>query len=163
MDTYSTYQRSHLPAVVTGKPIGLGGSMGRIEATGRGVMIVTREALRHLGLKPTQCSAAVPGARKLRPISAPQLAPTGGRRAPPPDTPGAPQNPQAPALEAGQNPLAKTRKPAGPAGGERVPTAQRRELPVDTPAPAATENVITSKNAGSIKARIITEGANGPC
>jgi glutamate dehydrogenase (NAD(P)+) len=163
MDTYSTYQRSYLPAVVTGKPIGLGGSMGRIEATGRGVMIVTREALRHLGLKPTQCSAAVQGAGNVGLISALQLASIGVRVVAISDIHGGLYNPKGLDLEAVQKHLAKTRKLDGLAGGERVTNAQLLELPVDILVPAATENVITSRNAGNIKARIITEGANGPC
>jgi glutamate dehydrogenase (NAD(P)+) len=163
MDAYEIYQRSYLPAVVTGKPIGLGGSLGRIEATGRGVMIVTREALRHLGLKPSQCTAAVQGSGNVGLISALQLASIGVRVVAISDIHGGLYNPKGLDLEAVQKHLAKTRKLDGLAGGERVANAQLLELPVDILVPAATENVITSKNAGNIKARIITEGANGPC
>ncbi|HVQ26545.1 MAG TPA: Glu/Leu/Phe/Val dehydrogenase, partial [Planctomycetota bacterium] len=73
MDTYSMHQRNFLPAIVTGKPISLGGSLGRIEATGRGVMLVTREALRHLGMTPASCTAAVQGAGNVGLVSAMQL------------------------------------------------------------------------------------------
>ena len=74
MDTYSMHQRSYLPASVTGKPISLGGSLGRVEATGRGVMLCAREALKHLGMNPKECTAVIQGAGNVGMISALQLA-----------------------------------------------------------------------------------------
>jgi glutamate dehydrogenase (NAD(P)+) len=163
MDTYSTHERMHLPAVVTGKPIGLGGSHGRIEATGRGVMIVTREALKHLGMNATQCTAAVQGAGNVGLISALQLAGIGVKVVAISDIHGGLYNPRGLDLTKISAHLQKTRKLDGLDIGEKVTNAQLLELPVDILVPAATENVITSRNAGNIKARIITEGANGPC
>ncbi len=163
MDTYSTHERQYLPAVVTGKPIGLGGSLGRIEATGRGVMIVTREALKHLGMKASECTAAVQGAGNVGLISALQLASIGVKIVAISDIHGGLYDKKGLDLPKIQAHLAKTRKLDGLDGGEKVSNAQLLELPVDILVPAATENVITSRNAANIKARIITEGANGPC
>ncbi len=162
MDTYSTHQRQYLPAVVTGKPIGLGGSLGRLEATGRGVMIVTREALKHLGMKPQECTAAVQGAGNVGMISALQLASIGVKVVAISDIHGGIYDPKGLDLPKIAAHLQKTRKLDG-IDGERVTNGQLIELPVDILVPAATENVINSRNAGNIKARIITEGANGPC
>jgi glutamate dehydrogenase (NAD(P)+) len=162
MDTYSMHQRQYLPAIVTGKPIGLGGSLGRIEATGRGVMIVTREALKHLGMNPAQCTAAVQGAGNVGLISALQLARLGVKVVAISDIHGGLYNKNGLDLESIQKHLAKTRKLDGFDGGERISNAQIVELPVDILVPAATENVITSRNAANIKAKVITEGANGP-
>ncbi|MBK8100257.1 MAG: Glu/Leu/Phe/Val dehydrogenase [Planctomycetes bacterium] len=162
MDTYSMHQRAYLPAIVTGKPIGLGGSLGRIEATGRGVMIVTRQALDHLGMKPGDCSAAIQGAGNVGLISALQLSKLGVKVVAISDIHGGLYNKNGLDLEAIQKHLQKTRKLEGFDGGERVSNTQILELPVDILVPAATENVITSRNAANIKAKVITEGANGP-
>jgi glutamate dehydrogenase (NAD(P)+) len=162
MDTYSIHERSHLPAVVTGKPIDLGGSRGRVEATGRGVMIVTREALKHLGMPPKECTAAVQGSGNVGLISAIQLASIGVRVVAISDIHGGLYNPRGLDLQRVQAHLQKNRKLEGLDCGERITNAQLLELPVDILVPAATENVITSRNAANIKARIITEGANGP-
>jgi glutamate dehydrogenase (NAD(P)+) len=163
LDTYSNYQGSWLPAVVTGKPIALGGSAGRIEATGRGVMIVTREALKHLNMNPKACTAAIQGAGNVGMISALQLASIGVKVVAISDIHGALYNKNGLDLDLIQKHLAKTRKLEGLTCGDRITNEQLLELPVDILVPAATENVITAKNAGNIKARVITEGANGPC
>jgi len=163
MDTYSMHQRSYLPAVVTGKPINLGGSLGRIEATGRGVMLVTREALKHLGMKASNCTAAVQGAGNVGLISALQLATLGVKIVAISDMHGGIHNPKGLDLEAVKAHLQKHKRLDGFVGAERVTNAELLELQVDILVPAATENVINSRNAGNIKAKIITEGANGPC
>ncbi|MBL8722462.1 MAG: Glu/Leu/Phe/Val dehydrogenase [Planctomycetes bacterium] len=163
MDTYSMHQRSYIPAIVTGKPVSLGGSLGRVEATGRGVMLVTREALRHLGMNPAQCTAAVQGAGNVGLISALQLQKLGVKVVAISDIHGAVHNPKGLDLEAVRAHLQKHRRLDGFDGGTRIGNAEILELPVDILVPAATENVITSKNAANIKAKIITEGANGPC
>ena len=155
MDTYSVHQASYMPAVVTGKPIGLGGSLGRIEATGRGVMISTRDA-------PQDCTAAVQGAGNVGLISALQLAQLGVKVVAISDIHGGLYNKNGLDLETIRTHLQKTRKLAGLELGDRVSNSELIELPVDILVPAATENVINSRNAQNIKARIITEGANGP-
>lgn len=163
MDTYSMHQRSYLPAIVTGKPVSLGGSLGRIEATGRGVMLCTREALKHLGMNPHECTAAVQGAGNVGLISALQLASIGVKVVAISDIHGALYNPDGLDLEGIRTHLQKHRKLDGFDGGTRISNSEILELPVDILVPAATENVITSRNAENIKAKIITEGANGPC
>jgi len=163
MDTYSMHQRSYIPAIVTGKPVNLGGSLGRIEATGRGVMLCTREALKHLGMNPHECTAAVQGAGNVGLISALQLASIGVKIVAISDIHGALYNPKGLDLEGIRAHLQKHRKLDGFDGGTRMSNSEILELPVDILVPAATENVITSRNAENIKAKIITEGANGPC
>ncbi len=163
MDTYSMHMRQYLPAIVTGKPIGLGGSLGRIEATGRGVMLCTREALKHLGMNPADCTASVQGAGNVGLISALQLAQLGVKVVAISDVHGGLYNKKGLDLEGIKAHLTKSRKLDGFDGGDRITNAEILELPVDILVPAATENVITSRNAENIKARIITEGANGPC
>ena len=163
MDTYVMHQRAYVPAIVTGKPISLGGSLGRIEATGRGVMLVTREACKHLGRNPKECTAAVQGAGNVGLISALQLGTLGVKVVAISDVHGGLHNPRGLDLEGIKAHLQKHRRLDGFDGGTRISNAEILELPVDILVPAATENVITSKNAGNIKAKIITEGANGPC
>jgi len=163
MDTYSMHQRSYLPAIVTGKPVSLGGSLGRIEATGRGVMLVTREALKHLGMNAKDCTAAVQGAGNVGLISALQLATLGVKIVAISDMFGGIHNPKGLDLEAVKAHLQKTKKLEGFEGAAKISNGDLLELPVDILVPAATENVITSRNAGNIKAKIIAEGANGPC
>jgi glutamate dehydrogenase (NAD(P)+) len=163
MDTYAMHHRSYVPAIVTGKPISLGGSLGRVEATGRGVMVCTREALNHLGMKPEQCTAAVQGAGNVGLISALQLASIGVKIVAISDVHGGLHNPNGIDLEGVRAHLQRHRKLDGFDGGTKISNGELLELDVDILVPAATENVITSRNAEKIKAKIITEGANGPC
>ena len=163
MDTYSMHQRSYLPAIVTGKPISLGGSLGRVEATGRGVMLVTREALKHLGMDAKDCTAAIQGAGNVGLISALQLSQLGVKVVAISDVHGGMHNPKGLDLDAIKAHLQKHKKLEGFQGGTRIGNSELLELPVDILVPAATENVISSDNAHKIKAKIITEGANGPC
>ncbi|MCC7066537.1 MAG: Glu/Leu/Phe/Val dehydrogenase [Planctomycetes bacterium] len=163
MDTYSMHNRAYLPAIVTGKPIGLGGSLGRIEATGRGVMLCTREALKHLGMNPKDCTAAVQGAGNVGLISALQLHALGVKIVAISDVHGGLYNEKGLDLEGIKAHLQKSRKLDGFDGGTKITNSEILELPVDILVPAATENVITSRNVENIKAKIITEGANGPC
>jgi glutamate dehydrogenase (NAD(P)+) len=162
MDTYSMHQRQMLPAVVTGKPIPLGGSLGRVEATGRGVMLVAREALKHLGMTPEQCTAAVQGCGNVGLISALQLQKLGVKVVAISDIHGGFHNKNGIDLEAVRVHMQKQKRLDGLEVGDRITNSQLLELPVDILVPAATENVITSRNAANIKARVIAEGANGP-
>ena len=162
MDTYSMHQRAYLPASVTGKPISLGGSLGRIEATGRGVMLCAREALKHLGLNPKECTVAIQGSGNVGMISALQLASIGIKVVAISDVHGALYNPNGLDLAGIRKHMQVQRKIEGFDGGDRLSNNDLLELPVDILVPAATENVITSKNAEKIQARIIVEGANGP-
>ncbi len=162
MDTYSMHARQNCTAIVTGKPIGLGGSQGRIEATGYGLQICTREALQRMGIAPTDCTAAVQGAGNVGKVSAKRLAGMGVRVVAISDIHGAVVNMEGfdvPALVAH---LDRHKSLDGFDNGDRVTNAELLELPVDILVPAATENVVTSKNADRVRARMIVEGANGP-
>lgn len=163
VDTYSMHHRNWLPGVVTGKPVELGGSQGRIEATGRGVQLCTREALAMLNIDPKQCVAAVQGAGNVGMVSADYLTRLGVKIVAVSDIRGGLYDPRGIDIRALREHVQRTRGVHGfVGGGEPVSNAQLLELPVDILVPAATENVITSKNAPSIQAKIIVEGANGP-
>ena len=163
MDTYTMHVRAHTPGITTGKPIALGGSLGRVDATGRGVMLVTKEALSHLGMKPSECTAAVQGAGNVGMISAVQLASIGVKIVAISDIRGGIYEPKGLDIDKVRAHMQKHRTLDGFEVGERLTNSQLLELPVDILVPAATENVITSRNAANIKAKVISEGANGPC
>ncbi|MEM7201254.1 MAG: Glu/Leu/Phe/Val dehydrogenase [Planctomycetota bacterium] len=162
MDTYSMHVRENCTSVVTGKPIGLGGSQGRIEATGHGLQICTREAFAQLGINPKECTGAIQGAGNVGKISAKRLAAMGVKITAISDIYGAIINEDGFDIAALLAHLDKHRSLDGFDAGDRATNAQLLELPVDILVPAATENVITSKNAPRVQARMIAEGANGP-
>ncbi len=162
MDTYTMHVRQHCTAVVTGKPVDIGGSMGRIEATGRGVQITAREALTHIGMNPKECVAAVQGAGNVGSISAHYLNQMGVKVVAISDIRGALYNQDGLDVERVRAHMLKNRTLDGLDIGDRITNAQLLELPVDILVPAATENVITSRNAPNVKAKVIVEGANGP-
>ena len=163
MDTYSMHVGHTATAVVTGKPIEMGGSLGRREATGRGVMIATREAAKHLGLDVTNLTVAVQGFGNVGSVSADLLAKAGARIVAVTDWKGGVYNATGldiPALL--QYAAAHEKTVDGFPGGERLSNDKLWGLDVDVLIPAALENQITMQNAPQIKAKIITEGANGP-
>jgi glutamate dehydrogenase (NAD(P)+) len=162
MDTYSMHVGHTSTAVVTGKPIEMGGSLGRREATGRGVMIVTREAAKHLGLDIKQATVAVQGFGNVGSVSADLLAKIGARIVAVTDWKGGVHNPKG--LDIPQMiEFSKQHKTIdGFPGGEPIENDQLFSLDVDVLVPAALENQITEENADTIKAKIVAEGANGP-
>jgi glutamate dehydrogenase (NAD(P)+) len=162
MDTYSMHVGHTSTAVVTGKPIEMGGSLGRREATGRGVMIVTREAAKHLGLDITKMTVAVQGFGNVGSVSADLLAKLGAKIVAVTDWKGGVHNPAG--LDIPQMlEYAKQHKTIdGFPGGDPIENEQLFSLDVDVLVPAALENQITDENASTIKARIVAEGANGP-
>ena len=162
MDTYSMHARMNCTSIVTGKPIGLGGSQGRIEATGHGLQICAREALARVGIDPAKCTAAIQGSGNVGRIAAERLAGMGMKIVAISDIHGALVNMDGLDLPALKEHLLRHRQLDGFDGGDRVTNAELLELPVDILVPAATENVVTSKNAARIKAKWIIEGANGP-
>ena len=162
MDTYSMHVGHTSTAVVTGKPIEMGGSLGRREATGRGVMIVTRESAKHLGLDINGATVAVQGFGNVGSVSADLLAKIGARIVAVTDWKGGVCNPQGLDVP-GMIEFAKQNKTIdGFPGGEPIENEQLFSLDVDVLVPAALENQITEDNAGNIRAKIIAEGANGP-
>src|SRR5687768_14189172 len=163
MDTYSMHVGHTATAVVTGKPVELGGSLGRREATGRGVMIVTREAARHLGLKLKGATVAVQGFGNVGSVSADLLAQEGARIVAVTDWKGGVYNKAGLDITALLAYAAAHGKTVdGFPGGEPLTNEDLWGLEVDVLIPAALENQITEENAPAIRARIVTEGANGP-
>jgi glutamate dehydrogenase (NAD(P)+) len=162
MDTYSMHVGHTSTAVVTGKPIEMGGSLGRREATGRGVMIVTREAAKHLGLDIKQATVAVQGFGNVGSVSADLLAKIGAKIVAVTDWEGGVQNPKG--LDIPQMiEYSKQHKTIdGFPGGDPIENDQLFSLDVDVLVPAALENQITEENESTIKAKIVAEGANGP-
>ncbi len=162
MDTYSMHVGHTSTAVVTGKPIEMGGSLGRREATGRGVMIVTREAAKHLGLDIKEATVAVQGFGNVGSVSADLLAKIGAKIVAVTDWKGGVQNPNG--LDIPQMiEFSKQHKTIdGFPGGDPIENDQLFSLDVDVLVPAALENQITEDNASTIKAKIVAEGANGP-
>jgi glutamate dehydrogenase (NAD(P)+) len=162
MDTYSMHVRHTVTAVVTGKPVEMGGSLGRREATGRGVMFVVREALTHLGRPMEGATVAVQGFGNVGSIAAKLLSLQGCKIVGISDRTGGFHNANGLDVDAAIAYVQKHKSLDGYMGGDRVSNEELLELEVDVLVPAALENVITSKNAGRIRARIIAEGANGP-
>src|SRR6187431_1119829 len=162
MDTYSMHVGHTETAVVTGKPIELGGSLGRREATGRGVMITTREAAKHLGLDIKQCTVAVQGFGNVGSVSADLLAKIGAKIVAVTDWKGGVYNEDGLDVAALIKWTAEHKTVAGFPHGEPLAGDKVFELDVDILIPAALEGQITVQNAPKIKAKIIAEGANGP-
>jgi glutamate dehydrogenase (NAD(P)+) len=162
MDTYSMHVGHTSTAVVTGKPVEMGGSLGRREATGRGVMITTREALKHLGRDIKGSTVAVQGFGNVGSVSADLIAKAGGRILAVTDWKGGVYNDKGLDIAKMLDYVKQHNTIDGFPGGEPLENAQLFGLDVDVLVPAALENQITAENAGSIKARVIAEGANGP-
>jgi glutamate dehydrogenase (NAD(P)+) len=162
MDTYSMHVGHTTTAVVTGKPVELGGSLGRREATGRGCMIVTKEALKHLGMPVKGTTEAVQGFGNVGSVAAQLLSREGCKIVAIGDRSLSLYNRAGIDIDDAIAYVAKHRKLEGYNKGDVISGADLLTLDVDVLVPAALENVITTRNAGEIKARIICEGANGP-
>src|SRR5438270_2283163 len=162
MDTYSMHHRHTVTAVVTGKPVEMGGSLGRREATGRGCMIVTKEALQHLGMPVQGTTVAIQGFGNVGSIAAQLLQKEGCKIVAISDKSGAYYNKSGIDLENAAAYVKQHRGLEGFTGGDTLSNDDLLTLDVDVLLPAALENVITSKNASKVRARVICEGANGP-
>ncbi len=162
MDTYSMHARHTVTSVVTGKPVEMGGSLGRREATGRGCMIVTRQALEQLGMNVVGATVAIQGFGNVGSVAAQLLEREGARVVAISDRTGGVHNAGGVDVEAAVAWVAAHRTLEGFPGGDAVTNDELLELEVDVLLPAALENVITSKNVGRIRAKVICEGANGP-
>ncbi len=162
MDTYSMHHRHTVTAVVTGKPIEMGGSLGRREATGRGCMIVTKEALKHLGMKVAGTTVAVQGFGNVGSVAADLLSKEGCVIRGISDRTGGYWTKAGIDIEAALRHVKQHRSLDGFKGGDPISNEELLTSEVDVLLPAALENVITSKNASKIQAKIICEGANGP-
>src|SRR5262249_22491752 len=150
-------------SVVTGKPVELGGSLGRREATGRGVMIAARESAKHLGFDIKGATVAVQGFGNVGSGSADLLAREAGARVVAvTDWKGGVYNKQGLDIAKLLDYVAQKKTVDGFPGAEPIGNADLFKLNVDILIPAALENQITIENAGGIKAKVIIEGANGP-
>jgi glutamate dehydrogenase (NAD(P)+) len=162
MDTYSMHARHTQTAVVTGKPINLGGSKGRAEATGRGCMIVTEQALRKLGLERSSTRVVIQGFGNVGGMAAKLMARAGFKVVCIIEYDGAVYNTAGldiPALMKHRN---ETGSITGFSEGEEIDKTEAMFLETDVLLPAAKENVITSDNAHRLRTKILCEGANGP-
>ncbi|MFN2383110.1 MAG: Glu/Leu/Phe/Val dehydrogenase [Gemmatimonadota bacterium] len=162
MDTYSQHVHHTVTAIVTGKPIEMGGSLGRRDATGRGCMLVIIEALKHFGLPVAGTRVVVQGFGNVGSTAARLCAQQGMVVVGISDHTAAFHNPAGVDLAAAASQVRAHKYLAGFDGGELITNRDLLELPCDVLIPAATENQITQANAGRIQARIICEGANGP-
>ena len=162
MDTYSMHVGHTTTAVVTGKPVEMGGSLGRREATGRGCMFVTKEALTHLGMPVMGTTVAVQGFGNVGSVAAQLLQREGCKIVAIGDRSVSIYDRNGIDVDDAVAYVKKHRSLDGYSKGEVISGADLLTLDVDVLLPAALENVITTKNAGQVRARIICEGANGP-
>ena len=162
MDTYSMHVGHTVTSIVTGKPLELGGSLGRREATGRGVMIAARESAKHLGFDLKGAKVAVQGFGNVGSVSAQLIAEQGARVVAVTDWKGGVYNEKGIDIEKLLAHTQQHRTVEGFSGGDPLPGDQIFGLDVEILIPAALENQITMANAPGVKARIVIEGANGP-
>jgi glutamate dehydrogenase (NAD(P)+) len=162
MDTYSMHMRQTVTAVVTGKPINMGGSRGRREATGRGIMIVCDEAVKQLGLSPASTRVIVQGFGNVGSNAARLMAKAGYKVIGIAELKGGLYNKNGIDTEALWEYSERTGAIQGFPEADRADDAELLTSECEILIPAATENQITSRNASRIKCRILAEGANGP-
>ncbi len=163
LDTLSKIKGEYLPGVVTGKPINLGGSLGRVEATGRGVMVATIKAMEKLNMDPLTSTAAIQGFGNVGSITAKYLHLMGLKVVAISDAFSAFYNEAGIDINAAMQHRDKNNGLLeGFTGGSLITNEELLCLAVDVLAPCAMENQITENNALSIKAKLIVEGANGP-
>jgi len=163
LDTYSMHARRTENAVVTGKPVGLGGSLGRREATGRGVMTVTMAGLERLGLAPGDCTVAVQGFGNVGSVAAELLAEQGCTVVAVSDVTGGYYNGNGLDLKELQNYVEQNEGTLeGYPNAEHITNEELLTLDVDVLVPAAKEDQIDAEIAEETGARVIVEGANGP-
>jgi glutamate dehydrogenase (NAD(P)+) len=162
LDTYSMHMGQTMTSVVTGKPMELGGSRGRREATGRGCMIVTLEALKKFGLRPEETRVVIQGFGNVGGMAARLMAARGFRIVCIIEYNGAVYNANGLDIEALLRHKAETGSILDFPEGEAIDKREAMYLDCDVLLPAATENVITSETAPHLRCRILCEGANGP-
>jgi glutamate dehydrogenase (NAD(P)+) len=162
MDTVSMAAGYSVPAVVTGKPLSVGGSRGRNAATGRGTMIVGVEACRKMGIDPAKATVAIQGFGNAGSIAGTLMQEKGYTVVAVSDSRGAIHNPAGLDMAAVVDHKRRTGTVMGFPGASAIDSMALLELPVDILVPAALENQITATNAPAIKARLILEAANGP-
>ena len=162
MDTYSVHTGYTVPSIVTGKPVSIGGSLGRRESTGRGVGYLINRSMDNIGLDPSHSRAVVQGFGNVGSVAAFSLAKYGVKIVGISDVNGGLFNAAGINLWELDKYAAAKRTIAGFAGAEPVTNEQLLELPCEILVPAAMERQITGANAAKIKCRILAEAANGP-
>src|SRR5258706_3935904 len=165
MDTYSQHKGHAVPGVVTGKPVAIGGTVGRREATGRGLVYVIVEAAKHLNLDLRGATAAVQGFGNVGSVVAKELADVGVKIVAVSDRTGGLYDPKGLPIERIIEHVTRGSKNLpleGCALGQKVGNAELLELKCDILVPAALGMQITGANAGTLKCRLLAEGANGP-
>ncbi len=162
MDTYSMHMRQTVTSVVTGKPLNIGGSRGRKEATGRGISIMCDESLKYLGMPVKGCKVIVQGFGNVGSNTAKLLAEKGYTIIGLAEFDGGLFNAKGIDIAALIEHRAANGTVVGFKGAEAMDPAELLVAPCDILIPAATENVLTSRNAERVQAKIIVEGANGP-
>ena len=162
MDTYSMHVGHTVPGVVTGKPVSLGGSEGRAEATGRGAVVTISEAARHIGLDIIGARIAVQGFGNAGSVAAMLLDSMGAMVVAVSDSQGGIYHADGLDIAAVKAWKAEHSTVVGFPSSENITNAELLELEVDVLLPAALENQITRENAPRVKARIVAEAANGP-
>lgn len=162
MDTYSQHKGHAVPEVVTGKPVAIGGTHGRREATGRGVVYMITEAANYLGIGITGCTAVVQGFGNVGSVVAQQLARLGVSVIGVSDRTGGYFDAKGLPVEKLLEVADKNHSLEGCTYGEKITNEELLELKCDILVPAALEMQITKENAGRLQCRILAEGANGP-
>jgi len=162
MDTYSVHTGYSVPSIVTGKPIGIGGSLGRREATGRGVAYLANRATDTTGLDMSKATAVVQGYGNVGSVTALSLARYGAKVIAVSDVNGGIYNSKGLDLFGLEKFVAENRTVANFPESESISNEQLLLTPCDILVPAAMERQITKANAGKIKCRILAEAANGP-
>ena len=163
MDTYSVYQGYAVSEIVTGKPVSIGGTEGRREATGRGVVYLIERAMDMLKMNPEKSTAIIQGFGNVGSVAALALSlKTGVKVLAISDAYRAVYNPNGLDIKAADQWVAKNGSLRGWDGGEDVDPNEMLTMKCDVLVPAAVDRVITEKNADKLQCRIIAEGANGP-
>jgi glutamate dehydrogenase (NAD(P)+) len=162
MDTYSQHKGHAVPEVVTGKPVAIGGTLGRKDATGQGVVYTILEAAKHLGIDLLKCTAVVQGFGNVGSVVVRELANIGVTVVGVSDRTGGFYDSQGLPVGRLMEVADKNHSLEGCPYGDRITNAELLELPCDILVPAALEMQITKENAGRLNCRILAEGANGP-
>jgi glutamate dehydrogenase (NAD(P)+) len=162
MDTYSTREGYSVPGVVTGKPVAIGGSKGRVSATGRGVSYVTLATLKHLGMAVEDARIVVQGFGNVGNHAVQLLEEMGCIVVGVSDVQGGVYNPKGLSHVGLTTHVRQAGSLAGYEGGEHVSNDELLELDCDVLIPAAIENQLTDENADAVKATVVVEAANGP-
>ena len=162
MDTYSMHVRQHTPGVVTGKPLEIGGSRGRVEATGRGVSLVSLAQMKRMGIDPKGAKIVIQGFGNVGSVAAQMFVDAGCTIVAISDVTGGYYNAKGIDVPGALAYAQEHHSLDGYRGGDRLTNEAILELPCDVLVPAALEKQLHAGNASRVQARLIVEGANGP-